>query len=213
MLRVNVVCPVDSRSTEILFGSGEAASASVVRKFVQTRLSSGVLTFLNLSVGRCLDDWLLLLSGTTDELALDGYTPTVVSNLDVNVLLADTRQLSFDDVRVALLCNVDGRAQSAPSQSKERVVEHRVASAIVSDRGSTKERVLEHSEEWAEFAEEVTAERHFAASGGGFRLELRGDRIAAPAYIYFAQPLPGNGQDARELTCALPIHLASSRKC
>ena len=84
-----------------------------------------------------------------------------------------------------------------------------MTSAVVSDRGPTKERVLEHSEEWAEFAEEVTAERHWAASGGeSFRFELRGDRLAAPAYIYFAQPLSGNGQNVRELT---RTGLASSR--
>jgi len=98
MLRVNVVCPVDSRSTEILLGSGEAASGSVVRNFVRMSSFFRVLTFLNLSAGRCLEGWLLLLLGTTDYLALDGYAPTVVSNLDVNVLFADTRQLSFNDV-------------------------------------------------------------------------------------------------------------------
>jgi len=38
MLRVNVVCPVDSRSTEILLDSGEAADGSVVRNLVQMRL-------------------------------------------------------------------------------------------------------------------------------------------------------------------------------
>ena len=98
MLRVNVVCPVDSRSTAILFDSGEAGSGSMVRNSVGVGMFLGVFTFLNLSIGRCLDDRLLLLSGTTDDLALDGYAPTIVADLDVNVIPADARQLSFDDV-------------------------------------------------------------------------------------------------------------------
>ena len=169
-----------------------------------------MLTFLNLSIGRCLDDWFLLLSGTTDDLALDGHAPTVVPDFDVDVLLADARQLGFDDVRVALLRNVDGRAQSIPSQSKEWVVEHRAASAMVSDRGPADERVLEHPEERAEFAEEVPTERHLTFSGGeGFRFELRGDRLTSPVYIPFAQPLSGNGQNVRERSC---VPLASRRR-
>ena len=161
------MCPVDSRSTEILVDSGEAASGSVVRILRSDEVvSRGDFTFLNLSINRRFDDRLLLLFGTADNLALDGYAPTVLSNLDVNVFLANARQLSFDDVRVALLRNVDGRAQSIPSQSEEWVVEYRVASANVGSlRGPAKERVLEHSEEWTEFAEEVAAERHFTASG------------------------------------------------
>ena len=182
MLRVNVVRPVDSRSTEILVGSDEAANGSAVRNFVRTA-SQGVLTFLGLSVGRCLDSWLSPLSGRTDDLALDGHAPTVVSNLDVDVLLADARQLGLDDVRVALLCNVNSRAQSIPSQSKERVIEHRLASAVVSNRGPTEEWVLEYAEERTEFAEEVAAERHPAGGGEVLGFEVRRDCLTPPVYI------------------------------
>ena len=125
-----------------------------------------MLTFLGLSIGGWLDDRLLLLSGTADNPSLDGHAPTVVSDLDVNVLFLDTRQLGFDYIRVTLLRDVNGGAQSTPSHAKKRVVEYRVASSIVSGRGPAKERVLEHSEEWPEFAEEVTTEGHLTASGG-----------------------------------------------
>ena len=125
-----------------------------------------MLTFLGLSVDRWLDDRLLLLSGTADNPSLDGHAPTVVSDLDVYVLFLDTRQLGFDYIRVTLLRDVNGGAQSTLSHAKERVVEYRVAPRIASGRGPAKERILEHPEEWAELAEEVTTEGHLVASGG-----------------------------------------------
>ena len=140
---------------------------------------------MNLPVGRRIDNWLFLLSGTADYLALDGHAPTVVSNLDVNVLLTDTGQLSFDYIRVTLFGNVDGRAQSTPSQSKERVVENRVASSTVSNGWTSEEWILEHSEERAELAEEVAAERHFAVVVLG---RVEGGRPMSPEYIYALRP-------------------------
>ena len=44
---------------------------------------------MGLSVGRWFDGRLLLLSGTADDPALDGYAPTVVSDFDANVLFSD----------------------------------------------------------------------------------------------------------------------------
>ena len=111
-----------------------------------------MLTFLGLSAGRWLDDRLLLLSGTADNLALGGHAPTIVSDLDISVLFLDAWQLGFDYVRVTLLGDVDGRAQSTLSHAEERAVEYRAASRIVSDRGPAKERILEHPEEWTELA-------------------------------------------------------------
>ena len=109
VLGVKVVCPVDSRSTEILLGSDDAATGSVVRNFVRVSSLLRVFTFLDLSAGRCLEGWLLLLSETTGYLALDGYAPTVVSNLDVNVLLANTRKFSLNDVLPSSAMSTAGR--------------------------------------------------------------------------------------------------------
>jgi hypothetical protein len=164
-VRVKVEVPVNALSVEICDCSAGpelgVSTAQTILESLRVTHHQGQTALSALSNrGICGSLLSRRLSRSADDLALDGDAPSTIANAYFDILLLHPWQFSFDNIVIPLLREVDSRAR--PSVLRPEGVVDEMAVKARGDGGERSgERFLQHTEEWAEFVEKRSCQRHF----------------------------------------------------